>query len=129
MNKEKTQDIIADMLFTLQEQYSRIQRLKDVYATAVIKEHVAVVYRLGIEFAHQAALYYSIGTFRRALYLLSQPPSVVLESKVSDIKRAIKEMRMEMETQDRIRLNNMERNLGDVKDKVNKIEESVEGNG
>jgi len=129
VNKEKTQDIIADMLFTLQEQYSRIQRLKDVYATAVIKEHVAVVYRLGIEFAHQAALYYSIGTFRRALYLLSQPPSVVLESKVSDIKRAIKEMRMEMETQDRIRLNNMERNLGDVKDKVNKIEESVEGNG
>lgn len=128
MNKEKTESIISSMLFTLKEQYSRIQLLKEVYATARIKEHIAEVYRLGIEFVHQAALYYSIGTFRRFLYLLSQPPSIALEGKVSDIKKAIKEMRMEMETQDRIRLNNVEKKLGDVDSKLDKVEESVEGN-
>jgi hypothetical protein len=47
---------------------------------------------------------------------------------VSDIKRAIKEMRREMETQDRIRLNNIEKKLDDVEGKVGKIKESVEGN-
>jgi len=121
VNKEKTQDIIGTMLFTLQEQYSRIERLKEVYATAIIQEHIAVVYRLGIEFAHQAALYYSRGTFQRFLYLLSQPPSVALEGKVSEIKKAIKEMRMEMETQDRIRLNNIEREVGHVKREVGHV--------
>jgi hypothetical protein len=116
------------MLLTLKEQYSRIEMLKEVYATARIKEHIAEVYRLGIEFVHQAVLYYSIGTFRRFLYLLSQPSSIALEGKVFDIKKAIKGMRMEMETQDRIRLNNVEKKLDDISSKLDKVEESVEGN-
>jgi hypothetical protein len=128
VNKEKTEGIVSSMLFTLNEQYSRIQMLKEVYATTRIKEHIAEVYRLGIEFVHQATLYYSIGSFRRFLYLLSQPPSIALEGKVSEIKKAIKEMRMEMETQDRIRLNNVEKKLSDVDSKLDKVEESVEGN-
>ena len=37
-------------------------------------------------------------------------------------------MQMEMETQDRIRLNNVENKLSDVGSKVDKVEESVEGN-
>jgi len=116
------------MLLTLKDQYSQIRMLKEVYATARIKEHIAEVYRLSIEFVHQAALYYSIGTFRRFLYLLSQPPSIVLEGKVSDIEKAIKGMRMEMETQDRIRLSKVEKKLDDVGSKLDKVEESIEGN-
>lgn len=116
------------MLITLQQQYSCIQRLKEVYATTSIKEHIAVVYRLGIEFVHEAALYYSKGTFQRFLYHLSQPPSIALEVKVSDIKKAMEEMRMEMEILDRIRLNNIEKKLGDLGNKVDKVEESLEGN-
>lgn len=116
------------MLLTLQQQYSRIQLLKEVYATARVKEHVAVVYRLGIEFTRQAALYYSIGTFRRFLYLLSRPPSVGIEVKVSEIKTAIDEMRIEMDTLDRIRLSDVEKKLGDVEVKVERVEQSVKGN-
>lgn len=95
--------------------------------TAIIKEHVAVVYRLGIEFAHQAALYCSRGTIWGFFYLLSQPASIALKGKVSNIQRAIEAMRKEMETQDRTRLNNIERKLGDVEAKVDKIGESLEG--
>ena len=120
--------MITSMLITLRDQYSRIQILKEVYATARIKHYVAEVYRLGIEFVHQAALYYSIGTFHRFLYLLRRPPSVALESKVFRIKKAIKEMRMEMETLDRVRLNDMERKLGDVESKVDKVDGIVKGN-
>lgn len=127
MNKEKTEDIISNMLVTLQVQYSRLQLLKDIYATVTMKEHIAVVYRLGIEFANEAALYYSIGRFRRFLYHLHQPASIALDGKVSAITKAIEEMRMEMETQDRIRLNNVERTLSDVEAKMDHVEESVEG--
>jgi len=97
------------MLFTLQQQFRRINMLEHIYSNPSIKEHVAVVYRLGVEFSREAALYYCIGTRRRFWYVLSQPSSVnIKKKKVSDITSAIEEIKREMETLDRIRLKEVE---------------------
>jgi hypothetical protein len=82
--------------------------LEHVYLNPSMKEHVAIVYRLGVEFSREAALYYCMGTRKRFWYVLSRPPSVNIEKKVSDIKSAIEEMKGEMETLDRIRLKGVE---------------------
>jgi hypothetical protein len=82
--------------------------LEHVYSNPSMKEHFAVVYRLGVEFLREAALYYSIGTHKRLWHVLTRPPSVDIETKVSGIKGAIEEMTREMETFDRIRLKGVE---------------------
>lgn len=127
MNKEKTEDVISEMLSKLQEQYSRIRRLESVYAKADIKQHIALVYKLGIEFTNEAALYYSRGTFKRFLYLLTRPPSIALEIKVGEIEKAIKDLEDEMNTQDRIRLKSVEAKLDDVQDELTLLQDSVDG--
>ncbi|ORX96838.1 hypothetical protein BCR34DRAFT_607493 [Clohesyomyces aquaticus] len=121
VNKKKTEDVIEKMLVTLQQQYCRIQMIKEVYATSRMKEHTAVVYRLGIEFLYEAVRYYSVSPSRRLLYVISRPPSIDLDNKVSEIHDAIEEMRKEMEALDGIRLNNVEQELGKVAETVDTL--------
>lgn len=113
----KTEDVINKMLVTLQQQYCRIQMIKDVYATRRMKEHTAVVYRRGIEFLYEAVRYYSVSTTRRHLSAISRQPSLELDEKMAEIHDSIKEMHREMETFYDIQLNNVEQQLGKVKER------------
>jgi hypothetical protein len=108
VNKEKTEDFISKMLVELRQHYARIQMLKHVYLTDRMVEYTAVLYRLGVEFLHEAVRYYSMGTFRRLGHLVARPPSMGVEKKVKEIKDAIRETEREMRALDGRRLNDME---------------------
>jgi hypothetical protein len=127
VNKHKTEEIINNMLLTLQHQYCRIQMVKEVYTTARMKEHIAVVYRLGIEFLYEAIRYYSTGGFHRFWRVMAQPPNIQLTDKVTEIQTAIEEIRKEMEVLDGIRLNTVENKVQEVIETTREIEQSVEG--
>ena len=100
--------------------------LKDVYATPRIKEHIALVYRLGIEFSREVTLYYSLGTCKRLWHVITRPPSTDIEGKVAAINTAIGEMVNEMETLDRIRLSSVETGVALVNKKADRLEEGIE---
>ncbi|KAF1994267.1 hypothetical protein P154DRAFT_527175 [Amniculicola lignicola CBS 123094] len=110
VNKHKTESFIENMLVELRQQYLRTQMLNDagVYSSQRMKEYTAVLYRQGVEFLYEAVRYYSIGAWRRLRYVLTKPPSVGLESKVSDIKTAIVEIEREARALDGVRLNQVE---------------------
>jgi hypothetical protein len=127
VNKAKTEELIESMLVSLQHQYCRIQMVKEVYATARMKELTAVVYRVGIEFLYEAVRYYSTGTFRRFWHGLSSPPSVYLAVKVSEIEASIEEIRKEMEVLDGIRLNKIEHDIARVGADVQLVKKDVQG--
>jgi hypothetical protein len=111
VNKQRTEDRIDDMLKTLQQNLARIKKLKGVYATDKISNHIAEIYRLGVEFSRDATNYYTQGMWKRLWQVISRPPSIALDDKVAEIKAAIKEMIREMDTLDRIRLNNVEKGV------------------
>lgn len=127
VNKTQTEEILNSMMSKLQQQYCRIKIVNKVYNSERMKEHTALVYRLGIEFLYIAVRYYSMNTLQRIWYVITQPPSIRLESKISDIQSAIEEMRMEMEVLDGFRLNGMESTLGEVEKKVVGTAEDVQG--
>lgn len=82
--------------------------LKDVYPTERMKEYTAKLYRLGIEFLHETVRYYALGAFRRLRYIITRPPSISVELRVSDIKFAIQGLEREMRALDGVRLNAIE---------------------
>jgi hypothetical protein len=100
--------------------------LKDVYATPRIKEHIAAVYRLGIEFSREAAMYYSLRTRKRLWHVISRPPGTDIREKVAAITTAIGEMVDEMETLDRIRLSSVEKGVALVNEKADRLEEKAD---
>lgn len=127
MNKTKAEELLDSMMYKLHQQYCRIKMVKNVYTSKRMKEHTAVVYRLGIEFLYTAVRYYSMSTFRRMWHVVAKPPNIHLENKVAEIQAAIEEMRMEMEMLDGIRLNGMEKTLGKVEKRAGTIAEDVQG--
>ncbi|KAF2660353.1 hypothetical protein K491DRAFT_774836 [Lophiostoma macrostomum CBS 122681] len=126
VNKRKTEQLIEDMLATLQQQYCRIQLTKGVYGTPRMKEFTAIVYRLGIEFLYEAIRYYSTGTLKRFWHVATQPPSIRLTEKVTDIKTAIEEMTQEKEMLNGIRLFDVERKVEHLVESVDTLEKSVD---
>ncbi|CAI6341093.1 unnamed protein product [Periconia digitata] len=109
VNKQKTEDFIDKMLVELGQQYDRLQRVKPAYPTAEMQKYRAVLYRLGVEFLHEAARYYLMSPFRRLGHLIARPPSIGVQRIVEDIKNAIRETEREMRAIDGARLNQMER--------------------
>ncbi|KAF2868193.1 hypothetical protein BDV95DRAFT_610160 [Massariosphaeria phaeospora] len=109
VNKDKTEDFVDKMLIELRQQYLRIKMLKDVYPTTQMQEYTGVLYRLGIKFLHETVRYCSMGVLRRLRYIMTWPPSIGVENKVSEIKDAIREVEREMRALDGKRLNKIER--------------------
>ncbi|KAJ4356774.1 uncharacterized protein N0V89_004810 [Didymosphaeria variabile] len=126
VNKVKTEELIDQMMQTLHQQYCRIKMVKDVYNTDRMKQHVAVVYRLGIEFLYTAVRYYSKSTFRRWWHVVAQPPSMQLTNKISEIQAAVEEMRKEMEVLDGIRLGNIETKLEETAAQLDRTAKHVQ---
>src|SRR5690348_10842561 len=96
------------MLETLRREYTKIGRLSAIFATKEMQDHVSNVYHLGIFFLQDASRYYSFKTYRRFWHILSKPPSVDLDGRVSAIKRAITLLVEERNTLDSIRLGKVE---------------------
>ncbi|KAL1606274.1 hypothetical protein SLS60_003676 [Paraconiothyrium brasiliense] len=126
VNKIETEERIDQMMQTLHQQYCRIKMVKDVYNTDRMREHVAVVYRLGIEFLYTAIRYYSKSTFRKWWHVVAQPPSMQLSNKISEIQAAVEEMRKEMEVLDGIRLGNIEAKLDETAAQLDRTAKHVQ---
>jgi len=118
VNKKRTQDLFDITISKLDRQYTRTKMLKDIYPNEKVKEDMATVYRLGIEFLREATVYYAVSTWRRIWRIITNPPAVALEAKVAEIEHAIDEMMQEMQTLDRVRLRNIEARVEEVDKKV-----------
>lgn len=130
----KTEELIDDTMRTLHQEYCRIKIVNEIHPTDRMKEHTAVVYRLGVEFLHTAIRYYSVGTFRRLWYGISRPPSIELDHKTLEIRAAVEEVRKEMEILDSKRLKAIETKLDnqgmtiiEQAAKIDRTEKDVQG--
>ncbi len=110
-NKKETEEQLDKMIQTLKKEYDRISILKTVHPNRQMKVHVAVVYRLGIEFLQEATVYYSSGSTKRLWRVLKRPPDINLKPKVEAIGDAIKDLSTLCATLDSKRLHTVERKV------------------
>ena len=127
MNKQKKEERIESMLLTLQREFSRIEILQDLYPSKVIKKYIAEAYKLGIDFAREATLYYSRPTHQRVIEAITKPPNIAIDTKVSAITAAMTEIEKESRTLDSQRLRQVQQNVEEVERKVCNINGVVEG--
>ncbi|OHE98336.1 hypothetical protein CORC01_06332 [Colletotrichum orchidophilum] len=109
VNKRETETRIHGMIKTLTSEYARIRKIVGIYSSSIIlRECVATVYRLGIEFLREATVYYSYGSWRRLWHVISSPPHIDLDAKISDLRSAIDELVKERDVEAHLRLGRVE---------------------
>ena len=120
MNKKVKEDHIDPTLLTLQREFSRLKILLEIHSTENMKSYIADAYRLGIEFAREATLYYSRPAYRRLWEALSKPPQLTIDQKTSAITEAMTQIEKERDTPDSQRMYDIQRD-------VNKVQGEIEG--
>ena len=64
MNTKRKDNLVADAMLNLKNEYSRMVLISEIYPTAEMRTYITTVYKLGIEFVQDAAIYYSRPTWR-----------------------------------------------------------------
>ncbi|KXH59836.1 hypothetical protein CSAL01_08473 [Colletotrichum salicis] len=114
VNKSETETRIHSMIKTLTSEYARIRKIVGIYSnSSTLRECVATVYRLGIECLREATVYYSYGPWRRLWHVVSSPPEIDLDAKISDLRSAINELNEERDVEAHLRLNRVEDKVDD----------------
>lgn len=92
-----------------------------------MKTHIADAYKLGIEFAREATLYYQRSRYRRMMEAVTKPPQLFIDIKISEITSAITEIEKERAALDSQRLFNVQQRIEEVKIGVDEMRDNVEG--
>ncbi|KAL0938043.1 uncharacterized protein CTRU02_207774 [Colletotrichum truncatum] len=108
VNKSGTETELQSMIETLRSEYTRIKSLVGIYNSNKLRECVANVYRLGIEFLQEATVYYSYSSRRRLWHVATRPPQIFLDAKISALKSAIDEVVKERDVEAHLRLSRVE---------------------
>ena len=127
MNKQKKEERIDSTLLTLQREFGRIEILQDIYSSDLMKGYIAEAYKLGIEFAREATLYYSRPTYRRVLEAVTKPPQLGIDTKISAITAAMTEIEKESRTLNSQRLHYVQQRVDEVQREVHSIKTNTEG--
>ncbi len=90
-------------------------------------KYIAEAYRLGIEFAREAALYYSRPTYQRVLEAVTKPPQLGIDTKIAAITNAMTEIEKESRTLNSQRLHQVQQRIDEVQREVHDIKYGVEG--
>ena len=64
MNTKRKENVVAEAMANLKTEYSRMVLISEIYPTPQMEMYIATVYKLGIEFLQDAAIYYSRPTLR-----------------------------------------------------------------
>lgn len=92
-NKQDRDGKIGEILSQLCKHYSRFPTLERIHPTQEMKECLAEAYRVGIEFARYASLYFLKSSIGRLWSVIYAPPERFDEelSKITDSMEAIKD--------------------------------------
>ncbi|KAL8834561.1 MAG: hypothetical protein Q9170_003689 [Blastenia crenularia] len=118
INKQRKEEKIDATLLTLQKEFSRIEILQDIHFSPIMMTHIDHAYRLGIEFAEEAEYYYSRSSYRRVLEAFTKPPSLGIDTKISEITNVMVEIDKERATLDSQRLLVVQQNVDDIRETV-----------
>ena len=101
--------------------------LQDIYSSDIMRKYIVEAYRLGIEFARDATLYYKRPTYWRVLEAITKPPQLDLNIRISAVTNVMTEIEKESHTLNSKRLHEVQQRLDIVERNVDGINCSVEG--
>lgn len=134
VNKQQKEEHIDSALLILQREFSRLEILRDVHSSNVMKGYIAEAYRLGIDFAREVTRYYSRSTYHRIREAITKPPQLGVDEKIAAVTSAMSEIEKERAVLDSRRLHQVQRSVnevrcdvGTIKVDVDSIKEGVEG--
>ena len=128
VNKQRNEQQIDATLLTLQREFSRMKILEEVHhSTPTMQTYIAEAYRLGIEFAREAALYYSRKTYRRIIHAITKPPALAIDKKTAAITEAMTQIEKERDTLDSKRLYKVQCDIDELRGDVRGVNGKIEG--
>ncbi|MCJ1437026.1 hypothetical protein MMC27_006411 [Xylographa pallens] len=127
VNKQRNEQQIDATLLTLQREFSRMKILEEVHhSTPTMQTYIAEAYRLGIEFAREATLYYSRKTYRRILDAVTKPPKLAIDKKTAAITEAMTQIEKERDTLDSKRLYKVQCDIDKLRGDVSGVDDKIE---
>ncbi|MCJ1383605.1 hypothetical protein MMC17_006719 [Xylographa soralifera] len=127
VNKQRNEQQIDATLLTLQREFSRMKILEEFHhSTPTMQTYIAEAYRLGIEFAREATLYYSRKTYRRVLDAITKPPKLAIDKKTAAITEAMTQIEKERDTLDSKRLYKVQCDIDKLRGDVRGVDGKIE---
>lgn len=126
MNKQQKEEHIDSALLVLQREFSRLEILRDIHSSNVMKGCIAEAYRLGIDFAREVTRYYSRSTYHRIREAITKPPQLGVDVKIAAITSAMSEIAKERAVLDSRRLHEVQQSLNEVRYVIRDVEVDVD---